>query len=78
MHSMEECSEGVMRWGLVSSPKWKATGQEEMASSCTRGSLDWIYEKFLHRKGGKAQEQAAQGSGETIVPESVKNVQMWC
>lgn len=42
-----------------------------MASSCTRGGLDCIYEKFLHRKGGQAQEQAAQGSDGITVPGNV-------
>jgi len=40
-----------------------AIGCEAMASSCVRGSLDWILEKFLYCKSGQALEQAAQGGG---------------
>lgn len=36
-----------MSWELLSSPKWQAVGQEEIASSCTRESLDWILEKNI-------------------------------
>lgn len=39
-----------------------------MAPSCTWGGLDWTQEKFPHRKGGQAQEQAAQGSGGMTLP----------
>ena len=31
-----------IRWVLVSSPRSLAIEQEEMASSCARGGLDWI------------------------------------
>jgi len=34
-----------------------------MDSSCSRGSLDWILQKFLHQKCYQALEQAAQGNG---------------
>lgn len=64
-----------MGFGLFSQEK--ATGQEEMASSRTRGGLDGIYEKFLHRKDGQAQGQAAQGRGGITVPESVQNMCRW-
>ena len=36
-----------MRWVLASSPKSLVIGREEMASSCTRGGLDWISWKNL-------------------------------
>lgn len=42
-----------------------------MAPSCTWGGLDWTQEKFLQRKGGQAQEQAAQGSGGMTLPGSL-------
>lgn len=34
-----------------------------MALSCSRGDLNWILEKFPHRKGYQALQQAAQASG---------------
>ena len=36
--------------GLVSAPKEQGTGQEEMASSCTRGGLDGDEEQFLPQR----------------------------
>jgi len=41
--------EVVARWVSISSPKQQMIRQEDMASSCTRGGLNW--EKFLHQKG---------------------------
>ena len=35
----------VVRWVLVSSPRPLATEQEETASSCIRGGLDWLLGK---------------------------------
>ena len=37
--------QAVARWGLVSSPKPPVIEQEETASNCIRGSLDWILGK---------------------------------
>lgn len=37
--------------------------QQEMASSCSRGGLDWILRKLLYPKGSQAMEHASQGSG---------------
>lgn len=61
--------------GLVSSHKQQVTGEEKMASSCAKGVSDWILEKFLHRKGCQALEQAVQGnSGVTMVESSFLKV----
>ena len=39
-----------MRQVLVSSPKQQGIGQEEMASSCVKGGLDWILGKISFLK----------------------------
>lgn len=39
------------RWMLVSALKEQVTGQEGMASSCTRGCLDWVSGKKYSWKG---------------------------
>jgi len=41
----------VAKWVSGSSPKQEVIGQEATASSCTRGSLDWILGKkfFIER-----------------------------
>ncbi|GAB0189047.1 hypothetical protein GRJ2_001370000 [Grus japonensis] len=40
--------EVVVRWVLVSSPRQRVIGQEEMASSCSKGGLGWILGKIFH------------------------------
>lgn len=35
----------LKRWGLVSSSRLQAIGQEEVASRCARRDLDWILGK---------------------------------
>ena len=43
--------EAAVRWGLVSSPKWLATGREEMASGCSRGGSHWRWGKISSPQG---------------------------
>ncbi|GAB0182890.1 hypothetical protein GRJ2_000754300 [Grus japonensis] len=38
------------KWVSFSSPKYQGIGQEEMASSCARGGLDWILGKISSPK----------------------------
>lgn len=44
--------EGVARRGLASSPRQQAIGQEDIVSSCARGSFGWQQEEFLYSEGG--------------------------
>ena len=60
--------EVVARWVSVCSFKWQVTGWVEMASSCTRGGLDWVLGKISSLQGGQALEQAAQGGGWVTIP----------
>ena len=41
------------RWVSVSSPRQQMIGQEEMASGCTRGGLDWVLGKKKKKKSPK-------------------------
>lgn len=45
-HLKRQCSQG-----LVSSPRQRATGKREMASSCARGGLDGIFGKISSLEG---------------------------
>lgn len=63
-YNQELHQRGCSRWGSVSSPMQQVTGQQETASSCTRGGLDWIVgTNFVtERKGCQALPQAAKSS----------------
>lgn len=46
-------------------------GEEEMASDCALGGLDWILGKASSLKEWSL-EQAAQGNGRVTIPENVQ------
>lgn len=63
--------EDVAKSGSVSSPNLETIEQEETASSCTHGGLNWLSGKnsprFFTKRVFQALEQASQGSGEISI-----------
>ena len=62
----KECSEV----GSVSSPRSQATGEQETASSCARGGLDWVLGK-TSLKGWSSTGTGCPGSGGITSPRDI-------
>ena len=67
-----------MRWVLVTSPNQLATAQEETASSCIRGGLDWILGKMSLLEEWSGLGPGCPGQGGSPHPWRLsKTVWMW-
>ena len=67
-HCLSQLPERNLTWELVSSPKLQVTGEEEMASSCAKGGLDWIVGKIALPKELSSTGTGCQGISGVTVP----------